>query len=51
MRFFLHAFSANSLVRKNTQLANVCLAYAFTYRDIDDFQGIAWIKVIKMYFL
>lgn len=37
MRFFLHAFSA----RKHDQH---CLAYAFTYRDMSDFQGIAWIK-------
>ena len=46
MRFLLHAFSANVLeFLKNTKLSNICLAYAFTYRDLDDFQGIAWIKV------
>ena len=46
MRFLLHAFSANVLeFLKNTELGNICLAYAFTYRNLDDFQGIAWIKV------
>ena len=24
-----------------------CLAFAFTYRETSDFQGIAWIKVSK----
>ena len=48
MRFLLHAFSANLLeFLKNTRLGDICLAYAFTYRDLDDFQGIAWIKVSR----
>ena len=38
MRFFLHAFSA---MRHDQH----CLAFAFTYRETSDFQGIAWIKV------
>ena len=38
MRFYIHAFSARNH-------SNYCLAYAFTYRDMQDFQGIAWIKV------
>ena len=38
MRFFLHAFSA---MRHDKH----CLAFAFTYREMSDFQGIAWIKV------
>lgn len=37
MRFFLHAFSA---MRHDQH----CLAFAFTYRETSDFQGIAWIK-------
>ena len=40
MRFFLHAFSA---MRHDQH----CLAFAFTYRETSDFQGIAWIKVSK----
>jgi hypothetical protein len=40
MRFYIHAFSARNH-------SNYCLAYAFTYRDMQDFQGIAWIKVIN----
>ena len=45
MRFFLHAFSLNRTQRNQGDKGRVCLAYAFTYRDITDFQGIAWIKV------
>lgn len=37
MRFFLHAFSS---MRHDKH----CLAFAFTYREMSDFQGIAWIK-------
>ena len=45
MRFFLHAFSA---MRHDQH----CLAFAFTYRETSDFQGIAWIKVSKyVYYL
>ena len=40
MRFFLHAFSA---MRHDKH----CLAFAFTYREMTDFQGIAWIKVSR----
>ena len=42
MRFYIHAFSA-------MDHSNYCLAYAFTYRDMQDFQGIAWIKVIRRF--
>ena len=38
MRFFLHAFSAMKHDKH-------CLSFAFTYREMSDFQGIAWIKV------
>ena len=38
MRFLLHAFSG---LRHDKH----CLAFAFTYRKMSDFQGIAWIKV------
>ena len=42
MRFILHAFSA---LRHDKH----CLAFAFTYRKMSDFQGIAWIKVKKKF--
>ena len=44
MRYFLHAFSS-------MQHDKHCLAFAFTYREMSDFQGIAWIKVRKSPFL
>ena len=44
MRFYLHAFSSNGSILKY-KLEEFCLSFAFTYRKIDDFQGIAWIKV------
>merc|ERR1712141_491160 len=37
MRFLLHTFSG---LRHDKH----CLAFAFTYRKMSDFQGIAWIK-------
>ena len=42
MRFLLHTFSG---LRHDKH----CLAFAFTYRKMSDFQGIAWIKVKKKY--
>ena len=39
MRFYLHAFSSTRTH------GDVCLSFAFTFRNLDDFQGIAWIKV------
>ena len=44
MRFYLHAFSSNASISKY-KLDEYCLSYAFTYRETEDFQGIAWIKV------
>ncbi|XP_040573126.1 disintegrin and metalloproteinase domain-containing protein 10 homolog [Lepeophtheirus salmonis] len=38
LRFYLHAFSA---FRNHGAF---CLSYAFTYRNMSDFQGIAWVK-------
>ena len=40
-RFYLHLFSAQAIHR------HFCLSYALTYRNMEDFQGIAWIKVRK----
>ncbi|TRY80410.1 hypothetical protein TCAL_16786 [Tigriopus californicus] len=37
MRFYLHLFSAQDH-------APFCLSYALTYRQMNDFQGVAWIK-------
>jgi len=37
MRFYLHAFSTQAH-------QDFCLAFAFTFRNLEDFQGIAWIK-------
>ena len=40
MRFYLHAFSSTIGYPSD----DVCLSFAFTFRNLDDFQGIAWIK-------
>lgn len=42
MRFYLHAFSSNHV--KKFHHEDFCLSFAFTHRNLDDFQGIAWIK-------